>query len=101
MKKVIFAVMLFVSMAGMASAAGTWAIFGNDIIHQPGQVAMVDSFNGSAKNFTTLDFCKAALVAHRGAVVKYAETDSVGNWINAPAPTKFTRIVNATCQNVQ
>lgn len=61
---------------------------------------MIDEFKVE-RNFTTLDFCNAALAAHRGTVVKYAETDAVGNWINPAAPTKFTRVVNATCQNIQ
>lgn len=100
MKKALFALCL-VSISSSALAVGTYAIFGNDIIHQPGQPAMIDNFNGTAKNFTTTTSCQDALDAHRGSSVKYAETDSAGNWINAPAKTKFTRVINATCQVVE
>ena len=95
---VIGAAMIFLSAPAMAT--GVYAIFGNDIIHQPGQPPMIDEFKVE-KNFSTLDYCNEALAAHRGNVVKYAETDAKGLWINAPTATKFTRVVNATCQNVK
>lgn len=98
-KTFMMVVVMFV-LSAPVHAAGVYAIFGNDIISQPGQPPMIDEFKVE-KNFSTEQFCKDALAAHRGNVVKYAETDANGLWINAPAATKFTRVVNATCQNVK
>jgi len=97
---VVMMVVLMFIFTTPAMATGVYAIFGNDIINQPGQPPMIDEFKVE-KNFTTLDYCNEALAAHRGNVVKYAATDANGLWINAPAATKFTRVVNATCQNVK
>ena len=96
---VMMVAVMFV-LSAPAMATGVYAIFGNDIIHQPGQPPMIDEFKVE-KNFSTLGYCNEALAAHRGNVVKYAETDANGLWINAPTATKFTRVVNATCQNVK
>lgn len=96
MKSVIFAVMLFVSMVGMASAQG-WSIFGNDYVNEPGQPAFIDEFP-RAKTFSTKEKCDNALKLHRATVAKRANTDSNGAWTSAASNIKFTRIYNATCQ---
>lgn len=96
---VMMVAVMFV-LSAPVHAAGVYAIFGNDIIHQPGQPPMIDEFKVE-KNFSTKQFCEDALAAHRGNVVRYAETDANGVWVNAPATTTFTRVVNATCQNVK
>ena len=97
---VVMMVAVMFVLSAPVHAAGVYAIFGNDIIHQPGQPPMIDEFKVE-KNFSTEQFCKDALAAHRGNVVKYAETDASGVWVNTPATTTFTRVVNATCQNVK
>ena len=103
-KYLIVAIVLMVSMVGVASAAGQWYVMGNDYVHIPGQPS-TDSTNYppfaetlTQRGFSVEQDCLDALANHRKSKVLIYKSNSDGTYTNQGIILKSERIANATCQ---
>jgi len=97
---------LMLLMVGVASAAGSWYIMGNDYVHIPGQ-PNTDNTNYppfaetlTQRAFVVEQDCLDALSNHRKSKILIFKSDSNGTYqsTSTGAALKSERIANATCQ---